>query len=651
MLFVALGLFTFTTVFAADQLQTIEVFDYKNESALEHFGHSAKKLHTRELKQRREVSLGDTLKSEAGVTSNSFGPNAGRPVIRGLEGDRVKILQNGLGVLDASAQSADHAVPVDTLVIDSIDVVRGPLALLYGSSALGGVVNVTTNRIHSHFEEGTLREVQVQGDSSNNGLSTGAKLDHGKNNWMVHVDASYRNTNDQRIPGHQASSRLRKDDATATQHKDTLKNSMSVQKSTGLGVSRIFKKGHVGVSYYRFDNYYGTVAEEEVKIKMLQDRVELHTEYRPESDVLQAVRLKSAQSDYGHRELEGSEVGTTFANEGNESRLEFVTKTGDVHGVSGFQTQLFNFSAVGDEAFLPKTRNATLSAFTLQEVAKAADSYVIGLRVDNSHVHNQDLDKQQNVNGASASAGWNHKFIDQFSTSINVSYIERAPNFQELYADGPHLATGVFEQGDDELNKEKGHSIDVGLKFKQDRDSINLNIYTQKFKDYIVLANSGATDGGSGLPILNYEQTDAIFYGLDLEGRKGLASLPNYTLVLKSDFVRGKDEDSGKNLPRVPQARTSVGIERMQDKWTWDAEVQYNFAQTKTAPDELVTSDFTLVNVGMTYDIPVGETSQLSTFLRFKNILNEEVRLHTSTLKDIAPQPGRNVVGGLQYLF
>ena len=635
----------------ADELQTIEVSDHLNESPLEHYGHSAKTLHTRELKKRREVSLGDTLKNEAGVTSNSFGPNAGRPVIRGLDGDRIKILQNGLGVLDASAQSADHAVPVDTLIVDSIEIVRGPLAMLYGSSAVGGVVNVTTNRIHSNFEEGSVKEIQIQGDTATNGVSTGAKLDFGKNDWMFHLDAGFRNSNDQQIPNYQVSRRARDRDPTASTHKNDIENSASTQKQAAAGVSRIFSKGHVGVSYYFFDNYYGVVAEEDVKIKMIQNRVELHAEYRPEGEYLRAIRLKSAQSDYGHKELAGGEVGTTFANEGNESRLEFLTKMGDVRGVSGVQTQMFNFSAVGEEAFLPATRNSNLSGFTLQEIIQGQNTYTLGARFESTHVHNQESKDQSNFNTISGAAGYSYKFTKEFSSSLNFSLTERAPNFQELYANGPHVAVGIFEEGDKDLKTEKAYAIDWGLKYNHGQDSVQLNFYAQKFDNYIALSPTDREDGepGEELPVSVYEQVDAVFYGADFEARDQIQN-STYTLVYRGDIVRAKNTDSGDNLPRISPPRVSVGLEKVIDRWIMDVEAQYNFEQHKISENELRTDDFTLVNLGVTYDMPIGEKN-FSSFVRLRNLLNQEARIHSSTLKEIAPLPGRNVVAGVQYLF
>jgi iron complex outermembrane receptor protein len=637
------------SLFADENLETIQVVHEGTSNTLVDFAPGVTTLKHNELRKRRESTLGDTLKSEPGVQSSSFGPNASRPIIRGLDGDRIRVLQNGLGVLDASSQSVDHAVPVDTLVIDSVEIVRGPMSMLYGSSAVGGVININTTRIHSAYDEGSISELQLQGDSSQDAVSTGAKIDYGVNHWMFHLDGGYRNANDLRIPGDQKSDRS---DAPPGEFegKDKLPNSASVQKSAAVGISRVFSKGYLGMSYYFFDNFYGTVAEENVDIKMKQNRLELHGEYKFSGDVLKSLRLKTAQSDYNHKEIESGEVGTTFTNEGNESRLEFMTLFQEIKGVSGVQAQNFNFSAVGEEAFLPTSRNNGIALFTLQELTKEDNTYSLGARAENSHIEIEESNgKEKNFNGLNGSLGYRHQYDKGISLLSSISYSERLPNAQELFADGAHLATGIFEQGNDELHKEKAYALDLGIKYDGQDETLALNIYTQKFKDYVALINTGLIDGDSGFDIYEYQQVDAIFYGFEIDGKKKLGATP-WNVITRGDLVRAKNTDSGKNLPRISPPRVTLGLEWAKDRLIADVEAQYNFEQTKTAPNELRTDAFTLLNAGMTYDL-VKTGGKYSFFGRFKNILNQEARLHTSTLKEIAPLAGRHVVAGVQYAY
>jgi iron complex outermembrane recepter protein len=644
-------LLSFNLYASVEKLETIEVTHQGTANTLVDFVPGVTTLRQNELKKRREISLGDTLRNEAGVQSTSYGPNAGRPIIRGLEGDRIRVLQNGLGVLDASSQSVDHAVPVDTLVIDSIEVVRGPMSLLYGSSAVGGVVNVNTNRIHSAFEEGTVSEILLQGDSSQDAVTTGAKIDHGKNNWMFHLDGGYRNANDLRIPGKARSEKLRQTDPSTDEAEDKLPNSGSVQKSLAVGLSKIFDQGYVGGSYYFFDNYYGAVAEEDVDIRMIQNRVEFHGEYKLGGNIFNSVKFKTAQSDYGHKELEGGEVGTTFTNEGNESRLELLSSSGNVKGVSGFQTQMFNFSAVGDEAYLPTSKNRILAAFTLQELQAGKNTFSAGLRMENFHIHDQSSDgKKRNYNGYNGSLGYRRKLTGTLTSNISVSYTERAPNFQELFADGGHVATNTFEQGNDEMNKEKAYALDVGLDYHYNQSFAHVSFFMQEFRDYIALFDTGNPSGEPDFGnIFQFDQVDAVFYGFEFDSRSRISD-SSWFGILKADYVRAKEKDSGDNLPRISAPRLIIGLERVKDRWTWDVEAQRYFEQTKTAPNEYRTDAFTLLNAGFVYDV-IQAKGKFSFFGRLKNLLNEEARQHTSTLKEIAPMAGRHVVAGVQYLY
>ena len=639
------------------KVQDIQVLGHQDATNLVDFIPSVSKIEGKELQKRRQTSLGDTLQSEAGVTSTQFGPNASRPVIRGLDGDRIRILQNSLGTLDASTQSLDHAIPVDVLTLESIEIVRGPMSLLYGSSAVGGVVNLVTNRVHSTFEEGFNSQVLTQGETVNNGLSSGATMNYGSNRWMFHVDGSTRNLQDQEIPGHARSSKIRSTDPLPPgeeEAKDKLPNSFNKQDNVAAGVSRIFDQGYLGVSFNHFNTSYGSVAEEEVSIDMTQNRFELHGEYRPENSVFSKFKLKSAQSDYFHKEIEGGETGTEFKNNGNETRLEALNKKGNVEGVSGIQTQIFKFSANGDEAFLPKTDTQKYALFTYQELRIEKHAYSVGGRIENS-----DIAKKSSANFGDSdeksfatwngSLGYQYKFNNEHSLSSSFSYTERAPNFQELYAGGAHLATGTFEQGDTSLNKEKAYALELSFKRDTGNHRLVANIYGQRFNDFIFLNPTGATDGGSGLPIYNYEQVNAVFYGGDIENKNKLGVFNSglLNLVTKFDIVRAKNTTTGDNLPRISPPRLSAGLEYQKDKWSTDVEVQYVTNQTKTAPNENRTDAYSLVNAGYSYDL-TSDRFAVNLFARVRNIFDVEARNHVSTLKEIAPLPGRNFILGAQ---
>ena len=642
-----------------EKLQPVQIIHQGTSNTLVDFAPSVTSLKGDELKKRREITLGDTLRSEVGVQSSSFGPNASRPIIRGLDGDRIRILQNGLGVLDASANGADHAVPVDTLIVDSIEIVRGPMSLLYGSSAVGGVVNINTNRIHSKYEEGAITEFLIQGDSSQDALSTGAKLDYGVDNWMFHFDGGYRNANELRVPKNHKKERV--NDLGEWMNTEKLHNTQSVSKAFSLGASKIFEKGFVGVSYYFLDNDYGVIANEmedhghghghsheNVTIDMKQNRYEMHGEYILGANILKSIRLKTVQSDYKHKEIDGGHVGTTFKNSGNETRLEFMTESGNLKGISGLQANIYDFSADGDEAFLPSATGKTFALFTLQDLTVNKNTFSAGARVETASVDDDSANIKRDFNGISGSLGHRYQIRENLSQYVNFSYTQRIPTFQELYAEGAHIARGIYEVGDDDLKKEESYAVDIGIKHQKDEEKIGFSVYAQKFKNYISLYNTGYEDHDTDhLYMHEYRQVDAVFYGAEFDSKFQLSG--PFFVYLNGDYIRGKDDD-GDNIPLLSPARTTLGFEYLKDRMSLDIEAQYNFEQSKTAPGEHRTGDFTLLNAGFGLDM-VKESGKLSFFARLKNILNQEARLHTSTLKNVAPLAGRHVVAGLQYSY
>lgn len=641
-----------------EELQVIEVGHGREESSLVNFIPAASQLKQKQLLKRREVTLGDTLKNEVGIQSSSFGPNASRPIIRGLEGDRIRVLQNGLGTLDASSQSVDHAIPIDTMTIDRVEVVRGPMALLYGSSAVGGVVNIVNNRIHREFSEGAISQVDARGESVNNGLGGAARLDYGVNNWMLHFDGSYQHQGEQEIPGNALSKRFRSRSGEEGQ-RDRLRNSENLQTSLAAGASKITKSGHVGFSYYRFDNEYGSVADQDVDIKMVQNRVEFSTEHRTEGSFLKNIRLRSAQSFYKHEEFELSEIGTTFKNNGNETRLEFLTARGAWNGVSGIQTQFSSFKAVGDEAFLPTSRSMMASIFSLQEYHfNQANTLQFGGRVESTKVEKDSTDTfgasdEKGFTGLNGSLGYLKKFSKALSFSASLSYTERAPTFQELYADGAHIATGQYELGDSTLKKEKSHALEFTVKKDKPDSKLTVSAFAQKFQDYVILAPNADVDVDSGFPVLAYSQDRALLYGFEIDSLEEITHSflgGSWWFITRADLVIGKNESTDDYLPRMPAPRVTLGLEYQRDRWEADFEVQRYFEQTHTNPNELATDAFYLVNAGVMYEIP-KDSRNYRLYLRGRNLLDQDARLHTSFLKERAPMPGRNVIAGVQALF
>lgn len=292
----------------------------------------------RELSLRRESTLGETLNGLPGVSSTYFGPNAGRPVIRGLDADRVRLMQNGLGMLDVSALSPDHAVPLDPLVIDQVEVVRGPAALLYGGSAVGGVVNALDNRIPQEPISGSAGRAETRFGGPDNQRSGSAVLEGGNGVLAVHADVFQRTSDDLKIPEFARSSRLRAQSPQADEPRGRLRNSSASADGGALGASLTFDRGYAGLAYSGYNSEYGTVAEEDVRIDMKSKRWDFAGEMRDIGTVITRVKVRLGYTDYEHQELEAGQVATTFLNKGREGTLEAAHgKFGPVTGVFGVQ--------------------------------------------------------------------------------------------------------------------------------------------------------------------------------------------------------------------------------------------------------------------------------------------------------------------------
>ncbi len=654
-----LGIIISNQVYAQEvKLNDIHVFGHQELENLLDFSDPDLSLKGKELLKKRQTSIGDTLQNEVGVNSTSFGPNAGQPVVRGQTGQRVKIMQNGLSALDAAAQSVDHALAIDPLTVDQIQILRGPETLLYGTSVVGGVVNISSNRIHSEYEEGNAVYFLSQVDSGNNGINNALQFSRGSNKWMYHFDASTRNLGDQVIPDYARSSRERSANPLAPGEKevqDKLANSFNHQDNFGLGVSRIYDRGYYGVSANYFTTQYGVVAEEEVSIDMVQTRIEIAGKHRLEKEnFVKLINYKIAHSGYSHQELEGSEVGTEFENSGFDSRVEFMHKNNLGDGAFGFQALGTEFLAKGDEAFLPEATNNVFALFFLQEYKKDMHKTSLGLRAESNRIKREEsvnFGNSDSKNISTKSVSLEHQvFIDkETSLSFNASYVQRAPNFQELYADGAHVAIGIYENGDEDLEIEQAYVYELSINKKSKMNSTKINFYTQKFQDYINLTPTGVIDGGSTFEIFDYSQNNARFSGMEYVYNRILTNDKGREISLetKADFIYAINEDTDDYLPRISPPRLSLGFDYKKDKWNSDIQFQYVGKATKLAPSETRTDGYLLTNMNFNYN-SIAETGSYVFFAQLRNLFNIEARNHVSTLKEISPLQGRSLVLGLQ---
>jgi iron complex outermembrane receptor protein len=636
----------------------------------------------------RRSTLGETLNDLPGVSSTYFGPNASRPVIRGLEGDRIRILNNGTGVLDASSLSNDHAVPVDPLIVERVEVVRGPAALFYGGNAVGGVVNVIDNRIPQEPLKGLRGRAEARIGGAESEKAFGAMLEAGNGRIALHADVYTRDTDDLKIKGANISRRLQLADPARAVTYGTLPNSASRASGGSIGGSATWDKGYVGLSFSAFDSQYGTVAEPEVTIDMKSNRWDFAGEMRDLGSFINGVKFKFGKTDYQHAERDAGVTGTDFKNKGHEGRLELTHgNLGALKGAVGVQFHQFDFSALGAEAFVPATKTDSRSLFIYEELFIGKLKLTFGGRHERTEVSSQgggstpfggasprfDPAQTRSFGGNSGAAGGIYPFAPGLALALNGTKTERAPTYYELFAHGPHAATGSYEVGNPAFSKEKSRSFDAALRMRSGAHSGSISVFHTRFKNYIGVFNSGNTRGAEGelnppqsiepgisdntgedvLPELTYRTVPARFRGMEAEGKfRLLDRASTLDLLLKFDYVQADDRSTGLPLPRIAPRRFGAGLDYRQGGFGARVDATWVSAQHRVSPNELPTDGYTMLNAALTYrmKLPAPQGS-VELFLRGVNLLNEDARNHVSFLKDIAPLGQRSAQMGIRAQF
>ncbi|WP_035604349.1 TonB-dependent receptor [Haloferula sp. BvORR071] len=620
-----------------------------------------------------QPTLGETLAKEPGVSSTYFGPGASRPIIRGLGDDRVRILQNGTSILDVSNVSPDHAVASDPLSISSVEVVRGPATLLYGPNTIGGVVNMIDDRIPTERFDGKWPSGNFGtafGSADDSEAYSGA-LTFGKGPLVFHLDGFSRDTEDLAIPGFARSSRLRASSPLAPGEHEAygiLPNSATESQGAGLGGSYVWDKGYFGLSYSGVDSLYGTVAEPDVTIDLRQRRWDLRGAFYEPTGWLKEVEYKFGYTDYAHTEFEGAEPGTEFLIEGYNGRIDLQhQKAGPFEGSFGFETRHDDFSALGEEAFLPSVENDVNSLFVFEEVPFDKLRLQFGARYD--HQSNQtDANPlfgpgmERDFDAFSTSAGLIYNPAPDYAVALSLAYTQRPPTYVELFANGPHVATGTAELGDPFLDTENSVSIDLSLKKKAGRITGSAGLFYYRFDDFISLAPTGnnlTLPDGDIFPIYAYEPVGADFRGGEIEATFHLLDPVEadakpadrrLDLTLRADYTRADNRDSDEPLPRIPPFRTLAALEYESGGWSARLEGQYAAHQDRHDANELPTDSYFLLNAALGYTLDLGDT-RTTFYLKGNNLTNEEARSSTSILKDIAPLAGRGVIAGVRTEF
>jgi iron complex outermembrane receptor protein len=632
----------------------------------------------------REIrpQLGETLTRLPGVSATSFSPGASRPVLRGFSGERVRVLTDGIGSIDASSTSADHAVTIDPLTAERIEVLKGPAVLLFGSQAIGGAVNVLDRRIPRVVPDEAVHVdlLGVYGSAANE-RSIGGGVDAPLGGGLVlHLDGSHRNTDDLKIGGYLLSPQLRFEqlaiaaEEAAEGHTEEagealelanlrgrIPNSFTKQTTFGGGLAFIHEDGNVGMSVSKFDSRYGVPArpgtghhhdedpvhdeehgEVDVSIDLSQIRTDLRSEVNLGGTFIDKVRTRFGYADYEHTEFEGEEVGTVFTTTGFEGRLELVQKERDGwRGATGAQYFNRDFSAVGAEAFLPPNRTGQLGIFTLQEFDLGSVNLEAAIRYERTHVESMAIDAERRFNAFSGALGASYDLTRRVKFGANLTRAERAPAAEELFSNGPHVATQAFERGDPNLRKEKSWGGEIYARAETPSFDLSASLFGNRFDDYVYQSATGEEE--DELPVFQYFQEDATYWGFEAAASARLFRLGGFRFVADgvADYIRATIEDGGP-IPRIPALRLLGGIEAQSNKLDARAEVEWVDEQDRVAAFEEPTEGYTLVNASLAWR-PWGKRNPTSIVLSANNIFDVDARRHASLTKGFVPMAGRDI--------
>ncbi|MCB9956447.1 MAG: TonB-dependent receptor [Caulobacterales bacterium] len=620
-----------------------------------------------ELQDRLESSIGETLRREPGISSTFFGPAASRPVIRGLGGDRISVLDSGIGSIDASAASPDHAVAVEPAMAEKIEIVRGAGTLLYGSSAAGGVINVFSGRIPRTLpEDGIDGSIRIGGSTVDSAIETAGgfdvKLTGDETSGLIfHGEGAYRKTEDYKIPGYPRSTRLRIEEGPDPVN-DTYgveRNSALESKSGSAGLSYVFEDGFIGVSGTEQHSFYGIPASDEAEpdgtgphIQLEQKRVDFNAEINRDFLLFKTARMRFGYADYTHTELEPSgEEGTVFSNEGYEGRLELIDKpitvgAGEINGALGFQFRSRDFAAIGEESFVPAVKTHEYGVFALKEYAQGDWRFELSGRYESTTHDVIDTGDKLNFDAYSVSAGIGYEPMDGVFFGVTGLRSERAPQSEELFANGPHLATGAYETGDPTLRKETARGVEATMRLGGDKIAFTVNGFYTSYKGFIFESNTGTFYDldGEDIPIYRFSATDATFKGFESKLEAELFHVGAFDIHgdAAMDYVRATaDASPTGDLPRIPPLSGIFGLDAKSGIADLRGEIEYAAKQDKIGAEELPTDSYTLYNFYVTLR-PFTQAGDLAIRLAALNVTDEEARLHTSFLKDRAPLPGRN---------
>jgi len=690
------------------ELSTVKVTASPLQGDAESLARPVDVLAGERLDEQKAGTLGDTVAKLPGVQSTFFGPGVGRPIIRGQEGPRVAVLSNGMGNMDASTVSADHATSIEPFLADQIEVLKGPATLLFGSGAIGGAVNVVDGRIARELPDRPLSgRAELRGNSVNDERSGMFRLDGVSGNVVLHVDGLVRNGDDYRIPGYAVIDGLEDHSGHDHEEGDTdeprrgrLDNSSVRTRAGGVGATWLGDDGYFGVSASTYRTNYGIPNgahvhadddhdhdhdhdhgdeeegdEHDVRIDMVQNRFEAKGGIYQPTSFLKNITLRTAYTDYEHTELEAGTPATRFTNRGIEGRLEAVQEQiGGWDGAFGLQFGNSDFGAKGEEAFVPDTATKNIGLFVLQEKQFGAFKLELGGRHDQVKLDPTGDYRARTFDATNLSAAGIWTLNDAVDLRFGIDSSERAPTNEELYAAGAHIATRSLEIGDANLKTERGQRVELGIHTHSDRVDFSASIYQTKFKDFIYLADTGVVES---LPVRLWTQQDATFKGAEAEALFHLfqGNTGDWDLRVFGDYVKAELDGSGSRsvdiavphgdhnhnytvdlantgyLPRIAPGRVGADLRWAKDGWRASVGAVRYSSQKDVAQNEEPSNGYTLVDAHFAYRWDRTDSNSYEVFLDGSNLTNREVRPHTSLLRDYSPLPGRGVAFGIRAYF
>lgn len=636
--------------------------------------------------QRNGVNgqIGDLLTKLPGVSATSFAPGSSRPVLRGQQGERVRVLVDGIGTSDVSNTSADHATTVEPITVERIEVLRGPAVLLYGSQAIGGAVNVIDKRIPTRLPDHNLHLDALGGiDSASNARSGAASVDVGvTGNLVLHVDGSWRKSDDIAIGGFQVAGALRADllaeaDAEEAQgaleeaaelraaagQRGTVANTAAESWTANAGFGLILGASTFGASVGYYDSTYGvptrpgtghsgedSEGEEPVTIGLKQYRADFKGDIDLGDGPFERLKLRVGYSDYTHTEFEGAAIGTRFDSVSVEARAELLQNAeGLLRGSSGIQYQHRDFLAAGDEAYVPPNLTDQFAIFTLQEFGTGPVQIEAAARAEFTTVEAQTLGLKRDFDTVSGALGLVYEGVEGVRLGVNGSRAERAPSAEELFANGPHIATQAFEIGNPDLRTESAWGLEAYARGRLGAGTFSLTAYRQWFNDYVFLEETG--EEADDLPVFQYLQQNADFWGVEADLSYPVVETDGFKLLtdLNASYVEAELAD-GSAVPRIPPLSLLGALEAQTRAIDVRGEVQWFDRQDRVTSFETPTDSFTLVNALVAWR-PLANKQSVSLQIAADNIFDVNGRRHASFTKDFVPLLGRNFRASVRLSF